>query len=101
MAIIYTYNLIVLTQLKGPPHSKNENLYALAPAQTKRMQPIAPFWSNLQKNTGPIFCKLLLNGASHDTMIGCIRLVWAGAKKYKFSFLLCAGPLTTNMRVFN
>ena len=94
MAIIYTYNLIVLT-----PHSKNENLYALAPAQTKRMQPIAPFWSNLQKNTGPIFCKLLLNGASHDTMIGCISLVWAGAKKYKFSFLLCTGPLTLILNV--
>ena len=55
MTIIYTYNLIVLTQLKGPAHSKNENIYALAPAQTKRKQPIAPFRSNLQKNTGPIF----------------------------------------------
>ena len=44
--------------------------------------------------TGPMFfCKLLLNGASHDTNIGCIRLVWAGAKENKFSFLLCAGPL--------
>ena len=29
---------------------------------------------------GPVFfCKLLLNGASHETKIGCIRLVWAGA----------------------
>ena len=36
------------------------------------------------------FCKLLLNGASHDTKIGCIRLVLAGAKKYKFSILLCS-----------
>ena len=45
--------------------------------------------------TGPLFfCKLLQNGASHETKIGCIRLVWAGAKKYKFSFLLCAGPLS-------
>ena len=41
-------------------HSKNENLYFLAPAQTKRMQPIlvsceAPFRSNLQKKpTGPV-----------------------------------------------
>ena len=51
--------------------------------------------------TGPVwppldqcfFCKLLLNGASNDTEIGCSGLVWAGAKKYKFSFLLCAGPL--------
>ena len=43
---------------KGPAHSKNENLYFLAPAQTKRKQPIlvsceALFRSNLQKkNTG-------------------------------------------------
>ena len=44
--------------------------------------------------TGPVFfCKLLLNVASHDTKIDCIRLVWAGAKKYEFSFLLGAGPL--------
>ena len=27
-------------ELKGPAHSKNENLYFLAPVQTKRMQPI-------------------------------------------------------------
>ena len=46
---------------------------------------VDPHWT-----TGPVrvfFFKL------HDTKIGCIRLVWAGAKKYKFSFLLCAGPL--------
>ena len=41
-------------QLKGPAHSKKENLYFLASAQTKRMQPIlvsckAPLRSNLQK----------------------------------------------------
>ena len=40
--------------LKGLAHSKNENLYFLALAQTKRMQPFlvsseAPFRSNLQK----------------------------------------------------
>ena len=40
--------------VKGPAHSKNENLYFLVPAQTQQMQPIlvsceAPFWSNLQK----------------------------------------------------
>ena len=40
-------------------HSKNENSYFSASAQTKRMQPIlvscvAPFRSNLQKNTGPV-----------------------------------------------
>ena len=45
--------------LKGPAHRKNSNLYFLSPAQTKRMQPIlvsceAPFWSNLQKNSGPV-----------------------------------------------
>ena len=44
---------------KEPTHSKNENLYFLAPAQTKRMQPIlvsceAPFRSNLKKTTGPV-----------------------------------------------
>ena len=86
------------------------------------MQPIilvsceAPFRSNLTKknhtlvsggHTGPVrvmthwtrvfFCKLLLNGASHDTKIGCISLVWAGAKKYKFYFLLSADPF---IRVF-
>ena len=37
--------------------------------------------------TGPVFfCKLLLNGATHDTKIDCIRLVWAGAKKYNFCY---------------
>ena len=44
--------------------------------------------------TGPVvFCKLLQNGALHDIKIGCIRLVWAGAKKYKFLFMLCAGTV--------
>ena len=71
--------------LKGPAHSKNENLYYLALAQTKRMQPIlvsceAPFRSNLQKNHWNSVL-LLPNGASADTKIGCIRLVLAGAKK--------------------
>ena len=83
----------------------------LFPTQTKRREPIlvsceAPFRSKLQKNTGPVrltgplwspldhfFCKLLLNGALIDTKIGCISLVWVWAKKYKFSFLLCADPL--------
>ena len=50
--------------------------------------------------TSGFFCKLLLNGASHDTKIGCIPLVWAGAKKHKFSFLLCAGPLIINLMLF-
>ena len=55
-------------KLKALTHSKNENLYT--------------------------FCKLLLNGASYDiTKIGCIQFLWAGAEKYLFSFLLCAGPL--------
>ena len=31
------------------------------------------------------FYKLLLNSSLHDTKIGCIHLVWAGAKTYKFS----------------
>ena len=35
--------------------------------------------------TGPVvFCKLLLNGASYDTEVGCIQFLWAEAKKYKF-----------------
>ena len=33
------------------------------------------------------------NGASYDTKIGCIQFLWTRAKKYKFSFLPCAGPL--------
>ena len=49
--------LATINHLKGPAHSKNENLYFLALAQTKRMQPIlvpceALFRSNsLKKNT--------------------------------------------------
>ena len=68
--------------VKGPALSKTENLYFLAFVQTKLMQPNlmsckAPFRSNLKKkNIGPVvFCKLLLNGASDDTKIDCIRLV--------------------------
>ena len=43
-------------QLQGPARCIHENLYFLAPAQTKRMQPIlvsceAPFRSNLQNNS--------------------------------------------------
>ena len=64
--------------LKGPAHSKNDFFYFLAPAQTKRMQPIL---EQFAKKTGPFFCKLLLNGASHDTKIGYISSVWAGANK--------------------
>ena len=30
-------------------------------------------------------------------MFGCISLVWTRAKIYKFSFLLCADPLTFNV----
>ena len=52
------------------------------------MQPIlvsceAPIRSNLQKSTGLMvfFCKLLQNGALHDTKIGFISLVSAGADK--------------------
>ena len=53
--IYYSYEY-----LKGPAQSKNENLYFLAPAQTKLMQQIlvsceAPFRSNLKKkNIGPV-----------------------------------------------
>ena len=48
--------------------------------------------NDIHVNWTSFFCKLLLNGASHDdTKIGCIRLVWTGAKNI-FSFLLCAGP---------
>ena len=55
------------SELKGPAYSMN--FYFIVPATA-----LAP--------TGPVFfCKLLLNGASYDTKIVCIRLVWAGAKK--------------------
>ena len=81
---------VIIQLLKGPAHSKNENGYFSVLAQTKRMQPIlvsceAPFRSNLQNRLVQcFFCKLLLKGASHDSKIGDISLVWAGAKKYKF-----------------
>ena len=50
---------MLLSLVKGPEYSKNENLYFLAPAQTKQMQPIlvsceAPFRSNLHKIAGPV-----------------------------------------------
>ena len=45
-----------------------------------------PNWTNVFLQIAPKRC-------FHDTEIGCISLVWAGAKKYEFSFLLCAGPL--------
>ena len=48
----------------------------------------AAFKGNFQTNTGPVRAV-----ASYDTKIGCIRLVWAGAKIYTFSFLLCTDPL--------
>ena len=55
------------------------------------------YWLGSRKMWPPLdqffFCKLLLNCASHDTKIGCIQFLWAEASKYKFSFLLCAGPL--------
>ena len=46
-------------RLKGHVHSKDENLYFLVPAQSKRMQPISVSWgasfrSNLQKSSGPV-----------------------------------------------
>ena len=49
-------DLVPSLQLKGHAHSKNENLYFLAPAQTKLMQPFleSEFRSNLQKNIGPV-----------------------------------------------
>ena len=77
----------------------------LAPAETKLMQPIllsceALFLSSGPAgggNTGPervmtltgrvsFVFKLLLYCASHDTKIGCICSVWAGAQKYKFCY---------------
>ena len=68
------------------------------------MQPIlasyeAPFWCNLQKNTGLVEGALTgLIGASYDTkIIGFIKFLWAEAKKYKFSFLLCAVPLRAHL----
>ena len=50
--------------------------------------------------TSVFFFKLLLNVAPYDTKIGCIQFLQAGAKKYKFSLLLCAVPLNIgNVRV--
>ena len=37
---LFSFLLSILCNIKGPAHSKNENLYFLAPAQTKRMKPI-------------------------------------------------------------
>ena len=51
--------------LRAQGIGKMKNLYFLAPAQTKRMQPPIPvscealFRSNLQKNTGPVSCFFL------------------------------------------
>ena len=42
---------------------------------------------------------LLLNGVSHDTKVGLILLVWSLAKKFKFSFLLCADPLRFSLNI--
>ena len=41
--------------------------------------------------------KFLLKGALHSSKIGCIQFLWAGAKKYKFPFLLCSVPLNNHM----
>ena len=64
--------------LKGPAHSENEN--CLVPSQTIANGPTGPMF----------FCKLFPNGASHDTKIGCISLVWAN--KCKFSFVAMRRP---------
>ena len=48
--------------------------------------------------TGPaFFLQIASKGASYDTKISCIQLLWAGAKIYKFSFLQCAGPLRSGV----
>ena len=62
--------------LKVLAPSKNENLYLLASAQRNWMQPILV---SCEASLEQIFCKLLLNGASNDTKIGCIKILWAGA----------------------
>ena len=85
----------IYCNIKGPAHGKNENLYFLAPAQTKPMKPIlmsceAPFKGQFAKNIGQVvFCKLLQNGALHDIKIGCIRLVWAGRELRNINFYFC------------
>ena len=50
--------------------------------------------------TGPVFfLQIAPKWLFVDTKIGCIRLVWAGgANNYKFSFLLCAGPLSSSKK---
>ena len=55
----FSLHIKLKMQLKGPAHSQNENFYFLAPAQSKRMQPIlvsseTPFSSNFLKTTGPV-----------------------------------------------
>ena len=52
-----------------------------------------PHLTSMTPNGSIFFCKLLLNGASNDTKIGCIQFLWAEANKYKFSFLLGASTV--------
>ena len=73
-------------------------LYGLAPAESNWTKPIlvsyeASLADPMRVMDQILFCNLLLIGVSHDTKIWCIRLVWAGTEKYRYSFLLCAGPL--------
>ena len=69
------------------PAHKWKFIFFLALVQNNWMQPIlvpceAPFISNLEKK-------------HYWSSGGCIQFLSAGAKKYKFSFLLCAGPLSS------
>ena len=71
--LAFMFNLYI----KGPAHCKNENLYFLAPAKTKFAK---------KQWTSRFFCKLLLDGASHETKIGCISLVGRELKNINFHF---------------
>ena len=78
-----------------------KNIFQLPPKLSKCNQSgLDPHWTTcpvwVMTLAGTLFyCKLLLNGASHDTKIGCVRLVSTIANKYKCSFLSFAGPLRT------
>ena len=60
-----------LDRIKGPAHSQKNIQWS--------SEGHDPIWTS-------VFLKLFLNGASHDTKIGCIRLVWAGTKIINFQF---------------
>ena len=43
---------------------------------------------------------IFANCSLYETKIGCIQFLWAGAKQFKFSILLCAEPLSVPRRAW-